>query len=57
MLINNKELQKHYNHIINNCDKIESENIYDYLILLSKKLNLNYKDLLDDFLFFWKNYH
>jgi len=48
-MIDKKELNEHFDYIINKSNNISSEKIYEYLLLMSKKLNIKFNILFNEF--------
>lgn len=48
-MIDKKKLNEHFDYIINKSNNISSEKIYEYLLLMSKKLNIKFNILFDEF--------
>lgn len=49
-----EDLNKHFDHIISNTDKLESKDIVEYLTTMSEKINIPLEDVVESFVLHWE---
>ena len=54
-MMDKKDIHKHFDHIIKSHEKLDPEDIVDYLTLMSEKVKMPFDSIIEEFVFYWKN--
>jgi len=50
-----EDLHKHFDYIIKNSDKVDSDGILSYISLMSSKVKIPFEDIIEEFIFYWRS--